>query len=262
MVSFLFEVGTEELPASFVRSAIAQWQEIVPASLKELNLQGGTVSIYGTPRRLAVLVEDLPDRQPDRSEEIKGPPASIAYNDGEPTQALLGFARKQGIDLDSIELRELGKKGEFVFATKHIAGLATPDLLQDLAPGWVSQLDTGRAMRWGDGEFRFPRPIRWVVALWGDRVLPLQLAQVKAGRTSQCHRVLHPEEIEIPSADSYAATLETGYVCVDRAARQANILQQVKQAAQQAGGGSFNPNRSIRRSDRPSGMAHSGVGPV
>ncbi|MEL7084580.1 MAG: glycine--tRNA ligase subunit beta [Cyanobacteria bacterium J06597_1] len=236
MVSFLFEVGTEELPASFVRSAIAQWESAIPASLAEANLDCGDIKVYGTPRRLAIEIEGLPDRQADRSEEIKGPPASIAYNDGEPTQALLGFARKQGIDLDTVELREMGKKGEFVFATKHIAGRATPEILQELAPTWVTKLDAGRAMRWGDGEFRFPRPIRWLVALWGDLLLPIEVAETAAGRMSQCHRVLHPEPIEIPSADGYVSMLEKGFVQVDRAARQRSILEQVKQSAIKAGG--------------------------
>ena len=95
-----------------------------------------------------------------------------------PTQALLGFARKQAIELDTIELREMGKKGKFVFATKHIAGRPTPDILQELAPTWVTQLDAGRAMRWADGDFRFPRPIRWLVALWGDRLLSVQVADI------------------------------------------------------------------------------------
>ena len=236
MVSFLFEVGTEELPASFVRTAIAQWESAIPASLAEANLDCGDIKVYGTPRRLAVEIRGLSERQADRSEEIKGPPASIAYNDGEPTQALLGFARKQGIDLDTVELREMGKKGQFVFATKHIAGRPTPEILQELAPTWVTKLDAGRAMRWGDGEFRFPRPIRWLVALWGDRLLPIEVADTAAGRVSQCHRVLHPEPIEIPSADSYVATLEQGFVQVDRAARQSSILEQVKQSAVKAGG--------------------------
>ena len=236
MVSFLFEVGTEELPASFVRNAIARWQTIVPSSLTESNLKAETVEVFGTPRRLAVLIKGLPDRQPDRNEEIKGPPASIAYKNDEPTQALLGFARKQGIDLETIELREMGKKGQFVFATKHVEGRPTREILQEIAPSWVTNLEVGRAMRWGDGEFRFPRPIRWLVALWGDLVLPVQLAGIDAGRTSACHRVLHTESLEIPDADSYVTTLEQGFVKVDRAARQASILEQVKVSAQQAGG--------------------------
>ena len=236
MVSFLLEIGTEELPANFVRSAIAQWQEIIPASLADVNLDSGAVQVYGTPRRLAVAIADLPGRQPDRSEEIKGPPASIAYNDGEPTQALLGFARKQEIDLATVTLKPLGKKGDFVFATKQISGRATPDLLQELIPDWVSKLDAGRMMRWGDGEFRFPRPIRWIVALWGDRVLPVEISGTRAGNTTECHRVLHPEALTVANPESYVETLRSGFVAVDRDKRRQSILEQVKATATAAGG--------------------------
>ncbi|WP_017324682.1 glycine--tRNA ligase subunit beta [Synechococcus sp. PCC 7336] len=234
MVSFLLEVGTEELPASFVRSAIAQWREKIAASLAEVNLAAGRVQVYGTPRRLAVYLSDLPERQPDRAEEIKGPPASIAYNDGKPTQALLGFARKQAIDLDAIALREVGKKGKFVFATKYIEGKSTPELLQQLVPQWIAGLEAKRAMRWGNGEFRFPRPIRWLVALWGDRVLPLEIEAVSSGRTSQAHRVLHPEPLDIASPEAYVETLKSGFVQVDREQRQASIVAQVQAVAETA----------------------------
>ncbi|HLO83741.1 MAG TPA: glycine--tRNA ligase subunit beta, partial [Nostocaceae cyanobacterium] len=113
MSTFLLEVGTEELPAKFVGDAIQQWQTLIPNSLSEQYLTSNAIYVYGTPRRLAVLIEGLPAQQPDRVEEIKGPPAAAAFKDGQPTKAAEGFARKQGVALEALEVRPTDK-GDFV----------------------------------------------------------------------------------------------------------------------------------------------------
>ena len=174
MPTFLLEVGTEELPASFVEGAIAQWRDRIPTSLTEAFIEPAAVEIYGTPRRLAVLLHNLPPQQPDRSEDIKGPPVRAAYKDGQPTKAAEGFARKQEVSLEDLEIRDT-EKGEFVFVRKQISGRPTADLLTELIPQWILKLEGKRFMRWGDGDLRFPRPIRWLVALLDDTVLPLTL---------------------------------------------------------------------------------------
>src|SRR5512143_3295736 len=121
MPAFLLEVGTEELPASFLSAAMVQWLASIPQSLEAHSLKSELVKVYGTPRRLAVVIKGLPSQQPDREEEIKGPPAQAAYKDGQPTAAAAGFAKKQGVELDALSVRPTDK-GEFVFVQKRILG--------------------------------------------------------------------------------------------------------------------------------------------
>jgi len=234
MPNFLLEIGTEELPAGFVDSAIAQWQQRIPKSLEEQFLTPEQVEVYGTPRRLAVLVRGLPDRQSDRAEEIKGPPAKVAFQAGKPTKAAEGFARKQGISLEDLQVRAT-PKGEFVFANKIVPGRATKAILPELILPWIVGLEGRRFMRWGSGDLRFPRPIRWLAALLDDEVLPLELANgdatVKSDRFSRGHRVLHPEPASIPTATDYLNCLRSAYVEVDPAERRCLIETQVQAAA-------------------------------
>ncbi len=234
MATFLLEVGTEELPASFVGSAIAQWQILIPQSLAEASLTPATIKVYGTPRRLAVVLTGLPDRQPDRTEEIKGPPASAAFKDGQPTKAGEGFAKKQGVDLADLEIRNTDK-GEFVFVNKKIPGLATGLVLQDLIPQWINKLEGKRFMRWGDGELRFSRPVRWLIVLMDKEVLPVVLVngsgQVVSDRISSGHRVLHPQPVVITQAEDYLESLKKAFVLVDAAERKELITSQIQAAA-------------------------------
>jgi glycyl-tRNA synthetase beta chain len=239
MASFLLEVGTEELPADFVSSAIAQWQTKIPQSLSAQFLNPASVEYYGTPRRLAVLIKGIGDRQADREEEIKGPPVSAAFKDGQPTPAAAGFVRKQGVNLADLEIRDTDK-GEFVFIQKQIAGRQTREILQELCLQWITGLEGKRFMRWGDGDFRFPRPIRWLVALWDREVLPLELVNgsetIQSDRLSRGHRVLHPEVIAIAEATDYVEIMRTASVEVDSTVRKAKIEAAILAEAKLIGG--------------------------
>ncbi|MGL5940026.1 MAG: glycine--tRNA ligase subunit beta [Waterburya sp.] len=230
MANFLLEVGTEELPADFVSSAIAQWQIKIPASLSEEFLQPAAIEYYGTPRRLAILIKDLPNQQADREEEVKGPPVKAAFKDGQPTKAAEGFARKQGVGLDALEIRDT-PKGEFIFIQKQIKGRSTTEILQELCLHWITGLEGKRFMRWGDGDFRFPRPIRWLVALWDQEILPLELVsgseRITSDRISRGHRVLHPQPVIINQATDYVATLRAAAVEVDSAVRKEKITTEI-----------------------------------
>ncbi len=234
MSDFLLEVGTEDLPAGFVSDAIRQWEKMIPASLTAEALTNDRVQIYGTPRRLSVIVTNLPDRQIDRVEEIKGPPAAAAYKDGQPTPAAMGFAKKQGVDISSLELRPTDK-GEFIFITKTIAGRDTREILTELIPPWIFKLEGKRLMRWANGELKFPRPIRWLVTLWNNDILPIEIVNgedvVKSDRVSYTHRVLHPEPVSVVSAAQYLKTLADGYVNVDQNQRKVDIQQQIQAVA-------------------------------
>ena len=239
MPNFLLEVGTEELPASFLGDAIVQWRSLIPQSLSTNSLTSDAVEVYGTPRRLAVLIKGLPSQQPDREEEIKGPPAQAAFKDGKPTPAALGFAKKQGVEIEALQIRPTDK-GDFVFVNKSIPGRPVADILTELVPQWIYALEGKRLMRWGDGDVRFSRPIRWLVALLDAEVLPIELVNaskiVKSDRTTRGHRVLHPETVIIPQATDYVTTLRLASVVVDAKERAKTIQEQVNASAAKLSG--------------------------
>ncbi len=234
MATYLIEVGTEELPADFVASAIAQLQTRVTESLGEQFLTPETIEVYGTPRRLAVLLKGLAEKQADREEEIKGPPAKAAFKDGQPTKAAEGFARKQGVAVEDLEVRPT-PKGDFVFVQKTTLGRETKGILQELVLGWFTALEGRRFMRWADGELRFPRPWRWLVSLWNDEILPLEITigsdTLAAGRQSRGHRVLCKNDVIIDSAENYQTILRDAFVEVDPAERRGVIEKAIAQAA-------------------------------
>ncbi|MGB3508510.1 MAG: glycine--tRNA ligase subunit beta [Microcoleaceae cyanobacterium] len=239
MPTFLLEIGTEELPATFVSEAIQQWQQLIPTTLTESYLTNNSVNVYATPRRLAVVIEGLPTQQPDREEEIKGPPAKAAFKDGKPTKAAEGFARKQAVELNDLEIRPT-EKGDFVFVNKKIQGKQTTEILTELIPGWIDKLEGKRFMRWADGDIKFPRPIRWLVALLDERKLPIKLENgseiITSDRVSYGHRVLHPKPIEIAEAKDYVEALRKAYIEVDSQRRMSQIEKQIQTAAKKVKG--------------------------
>jgi glycyl-tRNA synthetase beta chain len=262
MPNFLLELGTEELPASFVAGSAQQWQGLIPATLAEQSLTNDSINVYATPRRLAVLIKGLPVKQLDREEDVKGPPASSAFKDGKPTKAAEGFAKKQGVEIDALEVRATDK-GDFVFVLKQIPGRMTADILTELVPQWINKLEGKRFMRWADGDLKFPRPIRSIVALLDDTVLPITLVSgsdtVKSDRISQGHRVLHTPPtpplakggtslltpphgkggtggVSIPRAEDYVECLRAACVEVDRTQRKIQIKAQVEAAATKQSG--------------------------
>ena len=239
MASFLLEVGTEELPASFIVDALRQWQERIPKNLDEHQLTTSKVSVYGTPRRLAELIEGLPIQQSDRSLELKGPAVGSAFvkgdPQGEPTKALLGFVKSKGIEIQDIFIKETDK-GAFVFANQQIIGRETINILQELAPTWITMLEGKRLMRWGNGDLKFPRPIRWLVSLFNSKILPITLENVTSDRISQGHRVLHKRPVIIDTAKDYVATLREAFVVVDGKERQKHIVTQINSIVELFGG--------------------------
>ncbi|MBD2175722.1 glycine--tRNA ligase subunit beta [Pseudanabaena sp. FACHB-1998] len=245
MASFLLEVGTEELPASFIVDALRQWQERIPKNLDEHQLTTSKVTVYGTPRRLAVLIEGLPIQQSDRTVELKGPALGSAFVNGdpqgEPTKALLGFAKSKGIDLQNIVVKETDK-GAFVFANQQIIGRETADILQELAVSWITSLEGKRLMRWGNGDLKFPRPIRWLVALFDSEILSISLENVQSDRISQGHRVLHPRPVIIDTAKDYVATLREAFVIVDGKERTTHIVTQINSIVELFGGAADIPD--------------------
>ncbi|MDM7952101.1 MAG: glycine--tRNA ligase subunit beta [Cyanobium sp. CZS 25K] len=238
MATFLLEIGTEELPADFVRLAQPQLEAIVARDLQEARLSCDSIRTSGTPRRLAVAITGLPERQQDLVEDRKGPPAQQAFRDGQPTPAAMGFARRCGCSPEQLEIRDTDK-GPFVFARSTDPGRPTAEVLADCIPAWIRSLQGRRFMRWGHGDGRFSRPLRWLVALLDERVIPVALTEMDpplaSDRLSRGHR-LHPGAVAIASADGYAKALEAADVQVDREARGTLIRTALEAAAQQAGG--------------------------
>ena len=220
--TFLLEIGTEELPASFVRSALTQLQQTVELDLAELRLGHGQVTVTGTPRRLVVLVKSLIDRQPDLEEERKGPPVKQAIVNGQPGPAAIGFAKRCGVDPAELKSRDTAK-GLCLYALVRTSGEDTTALLKKRIPAWIDGLQGKRFMRWGEGERRFSRPVRWLVSLYGSELIPVALPEtqppVHSGRFSRPHR-LFETSLEIQDADIYFESQARAGVMVDRPQRE------------------------------------------
>ncbi|MCP9801109.1 glycine--tRNA ligase subunit beta [Synechococcus sp. RedBA-s] len=236
MATFLLEIGTEELPADFARLALPQLEQQVHHDLAAHRLPHGLVEVTSTPRRLVVRVADLPLRQEDLAEERKGPPGGQAFVDGQPGPAAIGFASRCGVDPASLELRDT-PKGPFVFARLLQRGRASEEVLAERIPAWIAALQGRRFMRWGEGELRFSRPVRWLVALLDQQVIPLELEGsdplISSGRISRGHR-LSKQTITLADPGQYSELLARAGVLVDRQQRADWIRQEVLAAASAA----------------------------
>ena len=237
MATFLLEIGTEELPADFARLALPQLEQAVAADLETSRLDAISVRFTSTPRRRVVTATGLALQQRDLAEECKGPPAQQAFKDGQPTAAAIGFAKRCGIEASQLEVRDTDK-GPFVFARTLEPGRPAIAVLSELVPRWIACLQGRRFMRWGEGEARFSRPIRWLVALLDDALVPVELSEcdppLRSGRLSRGHR-LRAASITIRDADSYGEQLAAADVQVDREARGRWIREQLEAGAARLG---------------------------
>ena len=235
--SLLLEIGTEELPASDLDSALEQLAALAPKFLTDARVDFGTLSVFGTPRRLALLVKDVAPRQPDSETVVKGPPAARAFlADGQPSPAAVGFAKSKGVPVAALEKRTLDG-GEYVVALVRETGQPTPAVLSDLLPKLIAAIKFDKTMRWRAGDpTAFSRPIRWLVALLGDAVIPFEYAGVRAGKTSRGLRPLGSPALPIAAADDYLSVMAQATVQVDPAQRRASILQQVQALAAEVDG--------------------------
>ena len=269
MEKLLFEIGTEEIPAKFMPGILAQLKELAEKKMDELRIPYEAVKVYGTPRRMTFIADGVAEHQADSTIEAKGPSVKIAFKDGEATKAAQGFARGQGVDVEDLEVR-----GEYVYAVKHLAGQEVEDLLPGLLHDILTSLSFPKTMRWADHDFRFVRPIRWLVALFGDDVIPVEITGVKSGKFSRGHRFLRPTivegakaveslddakellekavsavkntvssavnktpgAVEIPCAEAYEEVLKDNFVMVDQDARRELIRKQVIDLAIEEGG--------------------------
>ncbi|MCY9098185.1 MULTISPECIES: glycine--tRNA ligase subunit beta [Bacillus] len=225
----LLEIGLEEMPARFLNESMVQLGEKLTGWLTEKNINHGEVKLFNTPRRLAVFVKDVAEKQADIKEEAKGPAKKIALDaDGNWTKAAIGFSKGQGANVEDLYIKEV-KGTEYVFVQKFQAGQETKSLLPELS-GLVTSLHFPKNMRWGNEDLRYIRPIKWIVALFGQDVIPFSITNVESGRTTQGHRFLgHEVSIESPSA--YEEQLKEQHVIADPNVRKQMIQSQLEAMA-------------------------------
>lgn len=229
----LLEIGTEELPARFISAAVQQLQEKVEQWLQNERITYDSIQTFETPRRLAVRVTGVSEQQSDRNEEAKGPAKKIALDEaGNWTKAALGFARSNGVEPDQLFFKEVNGV-EYVFARKNEQGKATESLLPALRDV-LTGLTFPKNMRWGSWDLRYARPIRWLVALYGDQVVEMEIAGVRSGRTTRGHRFLGTD-VEISLPVEYESLLEGQYVIADPEKRRASILEQLRRLEAEKG---------------------------
>lgn len=230
--NLLLEIGTEEMPANIMAGVVEQLKELSRAKFEENRISFNEIKIYATPRRLAVLVKDAADRQPDEEVKKRGPSIKAAFDEnGNPTRAAQGFARGQHIDPS-----ELVKEGDYTWAHVVNQGKAVEDVLPDLFLSLITGLNFTRSMRWADEEAHFIRPVRWIVALADDKVIPVEFAHVKSGRVSRGHRFLCREPVTIAKPEDYKETMRKAFVIVDQDERRDMIKKGLLETAEKLGG--------------------------
>lgn len=223
----LFEIGAEEIPAGFMPNILGQLKTLAETKLNDAHLPFESIATYGTPRRLALIVKGLADTSAEISERHKGPSASIAYDaDGNPTKAAIGFARGKGLDVADLVVED-----GYIYAETKTAGVPAKDIVADMLPQLITGLNFPKSMHWGNLDAKFVRPVRWLVALLDEEVIPVEFATVKSGNVTRGHRFLGADEITIKNAASYVDTLKENFVMVDQDARRELISKQLHDIA-------------------------------
>ena len=223
----LFEIGAEEIPAGFMPNILGQLKPLAETKLNDAHLPFESIATYGTPRRLALIVKGLADTSAEISERHKGPSASIAYDaDGNATKAAIGFARGKGLDVADLVVED-----GYIYAETKTAGVPAKDIVTDMLPQLITGLNFPKSMHWGNLDAKFVRPVRWLVALLDEEVIPVEFATVKSGNVTRGHRFLGADEITIKNAASYVDTLKENFVMVDQDARRELISKQLHDIA-------------------------------
>jgi len=237
VAELLFEIGTEEIPSGYLNDAIRQLKELAIRGFEDNRIElGGGVFTYGTPRRLVLIAKAVAESQKDVEEEVLGPPKRVAFDEkGNPTKAALGFAERQVASLEELQTKQT-PKGEYVYIKRIQKGQQTIEILKELLPKLVTQISWPKSMRWGNLSFSFARPIHWILAIFGGKVVPFELAGIKSDCFTRGHRFMAPEPMEVLTVEGYFQALERAFVVVDPRERAERVKEGAKKAAQEKGG--------------------------
>lgn len=237
MAELLLEIGTEEIPAGYLESGLEAFRALLENFLRDKGVPVETpLAAYGTPRRLVVIGKEVGERQADRVEQITGPPKTIAFDaSGRPTKAARGFAEKQGVPVEALEVVQT-PKGEYVHVRKKLRGQATRDLLAEALGDIVAAIPWPKSMRWGSLDFSFVRPIHWLLALFDGQTIPAEIAGIRSAAATRGHRFMAPAPVIVSNVGEYVERLKAGYVLIDPEQRRQAVLRSVSEAAASVGG--------------------------
>jgi glycyl-tRNA synthetase beta chain len=240
MNSLLLEIGTEEIPAGYIEPALKSLSSVLLEKLTRSRIEFGTVRVFGTPKRLAIEIADVAEKQKSLITEITGPPARIGFDEnGEPTIAAEKFAQKAGVSLEQLKLKKT-KKGEYLSAEKKDSGLPTRMLLKSILPEAILSITFPKTMKWADLDVLFARPIQSILALFGKNLISFTLGGIKSGRYVFGHRFMHPGKIKINGSEEYIDALHAASVFAEINERKAIIEKEIKKTAAELGGSIFN----------------------
>jgi len=232
----ILEIGVEELPSAYMTKALADLQALAEKKLAEARLSYSILKVLGTPRRLTIIAEGLAEMQEDANIENRGPKKAGAFDaEGKPSKAGLGFARGQGVDFEQLEIREQGGI-EYLFAIKREAGRPAAQVLPAILPDIITSLVFPKSMRWGTYLTRFARPIRWLLALFGNEVVKFNIDNIESSNLTFGHRFLSSGSMEVKDLADYGQKLREHFVILDQEERRAMIWRQIQEVAARAGG--------------------------
>ena len=234
--NYLLEIGVEELPARFVSNAMNQIKSYSLEILKKENIEYSNVEVYSTPRRLSLLIYGLVDKKASKNEKVKGPSKKISYDEnGNPSKALLGFMRGQGINESSLSIESINGD-EYVFANVVKIGKSLEEVFSSSIPDLIKEISFPKTMKWGGKNLRFARPIRWIVSLLDDRVIPFELEEISVSNITRGHRFLGKKNIEIDNVNNYIELLRENYVILDQKERKDIIKYGSERLVREKGG--------------------------
>ncbi len=235
-MELLLEIGTEEIPSSYILNGLRQLKELCKNMLNNNRIDFGDIETYGTPRRIVLIIKDIADKQKDTVLEIKGPPKSVSFDkNGNPTKAALSFVKKNDAKIDDIEIIKT-PKGEYLFLRRSIAGEPTFEVLKKQIPIIISNISWPKSMRWSDINFFFARPIHWILCLLDNEIIPFEIAGVKSGNQTLGHRFMSSGPLVIRNLEDYLNKIKGAYIILDPEKRKDMVLDLIKRAASSIGG--------------------------
>lgn len=236
MNRLLVEIGTEEIPAGYIQPALTSFSSGLSKALKEARIEHGNISVYGTPRRLALIVDDVAQKQSSVSIEMTGPPERIAIDEkGNLTIPAQKFAEKIGVSPKQLKIKET-EKGRYLYAVKAQRVLSSKTILKEILPKVILSLSFPKTMRWADLKIQFARPIHSIAALLGKNVVSFQVGDVKSGRNTFGHRFMAPKKIKLSSSDDYIQALAVAFVMADINLRKEELVTQMNKAVAEING--------------------------